>query len=62
MAQPQTGRITCSQCNASYNSERELQEHMKTAHRQRGSEQGSFERDDTKEGVHPREEQNTPKP
>jgi hypothetical protein len=35
---------------------------MKTAHRQRGSEQGGFERNDTKEGVHPREEQNTPKP
>jgi hypothetical protein len=32
MAQPQTARITCSQCDASYDSERELQEHMKTAH------------------------------
>jgi hypothetical protein len=61
MAQPQMGRITCSQCNAWYNSERELQEHMKTAHRQRGSE-GSFERDDTKQDIQSHEEQKTPKP
>ena len=41
MAQPQMARITCSECNASYNSERELREHKKTAHRGFGSEQSS---------------------
>jgi hypothetical protein len=39
MAQPQMARITCSQCNAWYNSERELRDHMHTAHRQASAEQ-----------------------
>jgi hypothetical protein len=39
MAQPQMARITCSQCNAWYNSERELRDHMHTAHRQAVAEQ-----------------------
>ena len=58
MAQPQMARITCSQCNAWYSSERELQEHMKTAHRQGGSEQ-SVQRDDTQQDAQPRKEQKT---
>ena len=33
MAQPQVARITCSQCNGWYDSERELWDHMQTAHR-----------------------------
>jgi len=33
MAQPQMGRITCSQCNGWYNSESELRDHMQTVHR-----------------------------
>jgi hypothetical protein len=33
MARPQAARITCSQCNGWYDSERELREHMQTAHR-----------------------------
>jgi hypothetical protein len=41
MAQPAMARITCSQCNASYNSERELHDHKKRAHREFGSEQGN---------------------
>ena len=41
MAQAEMARITCSQCNASYNLERELRDHKKTAHREFGSEQGS---------------------
>jgi hypothetical protein len=39
MAQPEMARITCSQCNAWYDSESELHEHMKTAHRRGGSDQ-----------------------
>jgi hypothetical protein len=41
MAQAEMARITCSQCDALYNSERELHDHKKTAHREFGSEQGS---------------------
>ena len=41
MAQPQMARIVCPQCNASYNSERELRAHMQMAHRLFVSEQGS---------------------
>jgi hypothetical protein len=33
MAQPQLARITCTECNGWYNSERELRAHMLTAHR-----------------------------
>jgi hypothetical protein len=49
MAQPQTARIICNQCNAWYDSERELRDHMKTAHRGRGLEQGSSVRDRTEQ-------------
>jgi hypothetical protein len=62
MAQPQMGRITCIQCNAWYNSERELREHMKTAHREGRSERGSSQRDVTQQDsskIQPREEQKT---
>ena len=38
MAQPQVARITCLQCNAWYNSERELRDHMRTVHREFNSE------------------------
>ena len=43
MAQPQVARITCSQCNGRYDSERELRDHMRTAHRRFVSEQGTFQ-------------------
>ena len=39
MTQPQMVRTTCSQCNAWYNSDRELRDHMRTAHRWVVSEQ-----------------------
>ncbi len=42
MAQPQVARITCSQCNGRYDSERELRDHMRTAHRRFVPEQGTF--------------------
>jgi len=42
MAQPQMARLTCSQCNAWYNSEHALRDHMRTAHRAFGSEQDLF--------------------
>ena len=41
MAQPQMARITCSQCDGWYGSERELRDHMQAAHRRFDSEQGS---------------------
>ena len=41
MAQPQVARVPCPQCNASYNSERELHDHMQTAHREFGAERSS---------------------
>ena len=47
MAQPQMARITCSQCNAWYNSERELRDHMQTAHRRSVSEQSTLQHGDT---------------
>jgi len=54
MAQPQMARITCNLCNAWYNSERELRDHMQTAHRKFGSEQSltpsSVQADRTKQG------------
>jgi hypothetical protein len=43
MAQPQVARITCSQCNAWYDSERELRDHMQAAHRRFVSEQSTFQ-------------------
>ena len=42
MAQPQMARITCSHCNGWYDSERELWDHMQTAHRRVVSEQNTF--------------------
>lgn len=47
MAQPQMAQITCSECNAWYNSERELLDHKKTAHRGFGSEQSGSQPGDT---------------
>ena len=38
MAQPQTARFSCSQCDASYNSDRELRDHMQTTHHKSVSE------------------------
>jgi hypothetical protein len=62
MAQPGMARITCSQCNAWYDSESELREHMKTAHRGGVLEQGSSHRDDTEQDsakIQAREEEKT---
>lgn len=42
MAQPHVSTITCSQCNGCYGSERQLWEHMQTAHRRSFSEQSTF--------------------
>jgi hypothetical protein len=54
MAQPQMARITCGQCNAWYNSEHALRDHIRTAHRAFGSEQGlllsSVQEDRVKQG------------
>src|ERR1700733_14629354 len=43
MPQPRMARMTCSECNAWYNSERELLDHKKIAHRQFSLEQSSFQ-------------------
>ena len=43
MAQPQVARITCSQCNGWYDSERELRDHRQAAHRRFVSEQSAFQ-------------------
>jgi len=43
MAQPKAARITCSECNAWYDSERELRDHIQTAHRRFVSEQTTFQ-------------------
>ena|SRR5882672_1328766 len=48
MAQPQPARITCSQCNGWYNSERELWQHMQSAHRRLVSEESTFQQIDPK--------------
>ena len=45
MAQPEAARITCNQCNGWYNSERELRDHMQTAHRRFVSDQSTFQTD-----------------
>jgi hypothetical protein len=54
MAQPQMAPTTCNQCKAWYNSERELRDHMRTAHRWVGSEQSllpsSVQEDRAKQG------------
>jgi hypothetical protein len=47
MAQPNMGRLTCSQCGAFYNSEKKLNEHAKATHHKGGSEQSSYQREDT---------------
>jgi PilZ domain len=43
MAQSQGARITCSQCNGWYDSERELWDHIQAAHRRFFSEQTTFQ-------------------
>ena len=43
MTHPQEARISCNECNGWYNSERELYEHMQTAHRRCVSEQSTFQ-------------------
>jgi hypothetical protein len=43
MAQPQAARITCSQCNGWFDSERRLRDHMQVAHRRFVSEQSAFQ-------------------
>ena len=62
MAQPQMARTTCNRCNASYNSERELGDHMRTAHRVFISEQSSkdsgTQQDNSK--IQPHEQEETP--
>jgi hypothetical protein len=40
-------QTTCSQCDAQYNSERELRDHLGTAHRKFGWEQNNSEPGDT---------------
>jgi hypothetical protein len=49
MAQPQVGRITCSECNGWYASESELWKHMQEVHRRSVPEQRSFQRGASKE-------------
>ena len=49
MAQPQVARITCSECNSWYASERELWDHMQTAHRKFVSEQSTFQHGGTQQ-------------
>jgi hypothetical protein len=54
MAQPQMARIVCSQCNASYSLDRELRDHMQTAHRKVEAENSlppsSVQADNAKQG------------
>ena len=47
MAQPQLARIICNECNGWYDSERELRDHMQTAHRRFVPEQSTFQRGGT---------------
>ena len=49
MAQPQVGRITCSQCNGWYASEIELWKHLQEVHRRSVPEQSPFQRSASKE-------------
>jgi hypothetical protein len=44
----QMAQTTCSRCSAQYNSERELRDHLGTAHRKFGPEQSSSESSNTK--------------
>jgi hypothetical protein len=39
MLQPVTGSNTCSECNASYDSESKLREHQRMSHRGLGTEE-----------------------
>ena len=62
MAQPNMGWLTCGQCGAFYNSEKELSEHAKATHHEGGSEQSSHQREDTQKddsAIPSREEQKT---
>jgi hypothetical protein len=43
MAQPRPARITCSECNGWYVTERDLRDHMQTAHRRFVSEENTFQ-------------------
>jgi hypothetical protein len=43
MAQPQMAPISCSLCNGFYDSEHELRDHMRAAHRRFVSEQSTFQ-------------------
>jgi hypothetical protein len=43
MAKAQAAQITCSQCDGSYASERELHDHMQAAHRRFVSEPSTFQ-------------------
>jgi hypothetical protein len=47
MAQPQAARVTCSECNVWYMSERDLRDHMQTAHRKFILDQGTFQHGNT---------------
>jgi len=49
MAQPKASRITCSECNGWYESERELWDHMRMVHRRFVPEPCIFEYLGTKE-------------
>jgi hypothetical protein len=48
--QQQTPRIHCSQCDGWYASERELKDHMQTAHRRSVPEQSAFQHVETQPG------------
>jgi hypothetical protein len=47
MAKPQAARITCDQCDGWYNSECELRDHMRTAHRRFVPEESTFQHSGT---------------
>ena len=47
MAHPQVARITCSECNSWYASERELWDHVQEVHRRSVPEQSTFQRGGT---------------
>ena len=63
MTQAGVGWIICRECDASYNSERELLDHKRTAHRKFGSDQTSSAPNDTHPDrftKQPREQKETP--
>jgi hypothetical protein len=49
MAQPQPARITCSECNGWYVTERDLRDHMQTAHRRFVSQDSSLKQGATQQ-------------